>query len=183
MKKINQKKIYKMNIYAPLPNLELTYQANISKKEIIKTFIEENQIYKITTVLVKQVKRNEFHEIITDIPIPIYKIDDETIIDEYGYTSDYHSEKSTESPMFGIVKEEREYDISSLLGIRKRKKTYNKISLKEASHKEYSEYLLNNNKKIFLIGMREIYKQAEKNLHTTKFIKKDKRKAKQKRYH
>ncbi len=182
MNKINQKKIYIMNLYAPIPNTKFIYKDNPNRKEIIKAFVKENQMYKIGTILVKQVKRNEFHEIITNIPIPIYKIEDETIIDEYNHIYNYHMERPTKSPMFGIVKEKREYEIISLLGIRARKKTHENISLKEASHKEYSDYLINNNRKLFLLGIKGMYKQAEKNFHTTKLIK-DKKNTKQKRYH
>lgn len=178
MRKINTKKIYKMNIYAPIPNLDFTYEGNINRKEIMKTFMNQNKMYIITTMLVKEVKRNEFHEIITDIPIPIYKIEDDTVIDEYNYSHNYHREKPTESAMFGIVKEKKEYEINKILGLRKEKKVYEKISLKEANSEEFKEYVLNNDPKTYLKGIKEIYKQAEKNLRSTNFIKE-----KKKRYH
>ena len=178
MNKINQKKIYIMNLYAPIPNTKFIYKDNPNRKEIIKAFVKENQMYKIGTILVKQVKRNEFHEIITDIPIPIYKIEDDTIIDEYNYSHNYHREKPTESAMFGIAKEKKEYEINKILGLRKEKKVYEKISLKEANSEEFKEYVLNNDPKTYLKGIKEIYKQAEKNLRSTNFIKE-----KKKRYH
>lgn len=169
---MNNDKIYKINIYTIKPNMKYKYK-NESLKEIIKTFVDEEEYYKIGELLAKETNNKDFlEEIITKKQIPIYRIYDEDLIDIYGHITSYHKEYSTEYPTFTIVKEFKEKEDKKTIFGTIRLTTEKSNSLKEATRNEFQKYYFDNKNPIyFKKKIVQYFKQGEENFLSTKFVK------------